>query len=355
MNEQELAMLAAINAARVERGVHALAAEGRLAAAARVHAADMGAHPGLVHVGSDGSTIEERVRRAGYAPARWGEVVAWGWQGEVGPAVAWWLASPDHVGYVLSADFTEIGVGYAVGAGPWGHYWVVDLGRPVDGAPPAPPRPYVSYAPVVVGAPTGGPGGIDLLPYLCGDGRAYRVGNQRGTFEVFQSQVGDGRFYQVKAWDDLSVVHWEEFVVSGEFIGRDVDTSPGGGRFYRQFGAPWVRRWMRPGERFAQGKRVQFYRLDGCDPVEASSGNVTDTIELVEQLRGWRSVFGVEVEDAITLRWVEGGEWYTYGRGWGLVGWRRAHADEQSPVWSAVSELRPGVGRLERLRVGCLE
>jgi hypothetical protein len=43
----------------------------------------------------------------------------------------------------------------------------------------------------------------------------------------------------------------------------------------------------------------------------------------VEHLRGWRSVFGVEVDDVITLRWEQGGELYTFGRGYGLVAWRR--------------------------------
>ena len=204
-------------------------------AAAERHAQDMAAHPGIVHIGSDGSTIEERIRGAGYAPVAFGEVVAWGWQGEVAPALEWWLNSPAHVGYVLSPEYTEIGVGYATGLGPWGHYWAVDFGRPATVAPPPPPpRPYTSHVPIVLGG-TVAPG-IDLLDYLRGDGRAYRVGNQRGTYEVFQTQTEGDRFYQVKAWDDLSVVHWEEFTVDNDHIGRDVDTSPGVGRVYRQVG-----------------------------------------------------------------------------------------------------------------------
>ena len=95
--------------------------------------------------------------------------------------------------------------------------------------------------------------------YLRGDGRAYRVGNGWGSFEVFQTQTEGDTFYQVKAWDDLSVVNWEQFVVTPEYIGRDVDTSPGGGRFYRQFAAPWVKRRMRVGESFSQAKRAVSY------------------------------------------------------------------------------------------------
>jgi uncharacterized protein YkwD len=148
MTDHELAMLQAINAARVERGLHALAANAPLATAAERHAQDMAAHPGIVHIGSDGSTIEERIRGAGYAPVAFGEVVAWGWQGEVAPALAWWLNSPGHALYLLAANVSDIGVGYAAG-GAWGAYWAVDFGRRVAPVPPA-PAPAV-FVPVVVG------------------------------------------------------------------------------------------------------------------------------------------------------------------------------------------------------------
>lgn len=351
MNIYEHAMMQAINAARTSRGVHALAASDLLAAAAARHAQDMATHPGIVHVGSDGSSIEGRIRAAGYAPVAFGEVVAWGWAGEVAPALEWWLNSPEHVGYVLSPEYTEMGVGYATGLGPWSHYWAVDFGRPVA-PPPAPPRPYTSHVPIVVGGTVAA--GLALLDYLRGDGRAYRVGNGWGTFEVFQTQTEDDRFYQVKAWNDLSVVNYEEFIVTPEYIGRDIDTSPGGGRFYRQFAAPWVKRRMRIGESFTAAKRVQFYRADDCAPIALHSGSVTDTITLVEHLAEWRSRFGVELRDVIRLRWEQGGEDYYYARGLGMVAWRRAHNDAHSPEWSAISEMRPDVGRLRRLAIPCL-
>jgi hypothetical protein len=201
--------------------------------------------------------------------------------------------------------------------------------------------------------------GIDLLPYLRGDGRTYRMGNAWGSFEIFQTQAEGDRFYQIKAWDDLSVVNWEEFVVSADSIGRDVDTSPGGGRFYRHLrdgspGAPWVRRRMRVGEGFSQTKQVQFYRAVDCAAVEQHSGTVTDTITLAEHLSEWRSPFGVVVPDVAVLKWEQGGEVYRFGKGYGLVGWERAHQDPNSPVWSGISEMRPDVGRLARLKIDCL-
>ena len=151
-------MLAAINAARAARGAGPLQADGRLVTAARQHAADIGQHPGLLHIGSDGMTIEARLRRAGYQAARWGEVVGWGWQGEIAPMLDWWLQSADHVGYVLDPTMTEVGVGYATGLGPWGHYWCVDFARPSAEERPAPPGvepdappPHVAYVPIVTG------------------------------------------------------------------------------------------------------------------------------------------------------------------------------------------------------------
>ena len=182
MTDHELAMLQAINAARLERGLHALAANANAAAAARRHAEDMAYHPGLVHIGSDGSDGGARLLQEGYYWAAWTEAVGWGFGGDVGAMVMWWLASAEHRAIVLSADMVDIGVGYATGLGPWGSYWCVDFGRRRDGTPPPPEppppppaRPYTSYAPVVVGGTVAA--GVDLLDYLRGDGRAYRVGN----------------------------------------------------------------------------------------------------------------------------------------------------------------------------------
>lgn len=365
MNAHEAEMLERINAARVGHGRAGLRPVAALTEAARRHAADMAAHPGMVHEGSDGSDGGRRMLEEGYFWEWWGEIVGWGFGGSASQMLAWWLASPVHRDIVLDETWRDVGIGYVVAPGSlWGHYWTVDFGRrdePVEPEPEPTPRPtpgpYTSYVPVAAG---GGEATIDLLPYLRGDGRAYRVGNAWGSFEVFQSQAEGERFYQIKAWDDLSVVHWEEFVVAADTIGRDVDTSPGGGRFYRQLldgspGAPWVRRRMRVGESFSQAKRVQFYRADNCEAVALHSGTVTDTITLVEHLSEWRSPFGVVVPDVVVLKWEQGGEVYHWGRGYGLVGWARAHQDPNSPVWSGIAEMRPGVGRLERLRLDCLE
>jgi hypothetical protein len=353
-------MITRINAARAANGLPPLSASVQLANAAARHSGDLASSPWLIdsgrwHEGSDGSTILDRIRREGYEPAQWRENVGWGFGGNDAQMMAWWMASPAHAAAILKPQFEDVGVADIDAPGSaWGHYWVVEFGRR-DGAPPEPPRPYTSHVPIVT-AP--GLVELDLVNYLRGDGRTYRVGNSRGSFEVFQSQTEGDRFYQVKAWDDQSVVNWEGFRSDEEYIRRDVDTSPGGDRFYRQFDAPWVRRRMAIGQTFTQAKRVQFYRLENCVPIEQFSGDVIDSIQLVAHHREYtfpaRDWPAVTLPDVVELEWVQGGETYLYARNYGLVGWARKHSDPNSPQWSAICEMRPDVGQMTRLGIGCL-
>src|SRR5437763_9878267 len=72
------ALIAAHNKERAERKLPPLAAEPRLTAAAKAHAADMASHKKMAHEGSDGSAPADRVRRAGYTYLKTGENVAAG-------------------------------------------------------------------------------------------------------------------------------------------------------------------------------------------------------------------------------------------------------------------------------------
>ena len=146
MNDHELAIIARINDARAARGIAPLKPDNRLSGAARGHAEDMAAHPGMVHIGSDGSTIGERILRSGYRGAYYAELVGYGFEGEPGPMVDWWLQSPDHAPYILDPAMTDIGAGYATGLGPWGSYWTVDMGAGDSAA-----ATFWSYAPVAMG------------------------------------------------------------------------------------------------------------------------------------------------------------------------------------------------------------
>ncbi len=98
--------------------------------AATAHARDMAAHATLDHRGSDGSTPDERVSRAGYRWRATGENVASG-QRDADAVVAAWLESPGHCANIMAPGFTEMGVAFAlVPGGNPGIYWAQSFGTP---------------------------------------------------------------------------------------------------------------------------------------------------------------------------------------------------------------------------------
>ena len=131
------ATLCLINAARDAHGLAPLAAEERLARAARRHAADMVARAYFSHVTPSGTSFGDRLRRVGYASScAWtgGETLAWGTgsKGSPGSRVAAWMRSPAHRLILLDPAYREAGVGIEVGvpgAAEPGFTYVADLGR----------------------------------------------------------------------------------------------------------------------------------------------------------------------------------------------------------------------------------
>ena len=97
--------------------------EAKLSAAAQLHSQDMRATSTLSHVGSDGSTLVQRVERQGYPWSRLAENVAWGYD-EVDEVVAGWLSSPGHCANIMNPDYRELGVGVA------GTFWTQVFGTP---------------------------------------------------------------------------------------------------------------------------------------------------------------------------------------------------------------------------------
>ena len=64
------------------------------------------------HVGSDGSSLVQRVTDAGYAPyAAVGEIVFWSTGAGSAPAVAvdWWMNSPGHRAIITDCALTDAG------------------------------------------------------------------------------------------------------------------------------------------------------------------------------------------------------------------------------------------------------
>ena len=109
-----------VNAARAEQrscgteGVFAAAApltlDARLMAAAQKHSADMHQHGFMSHIGSDGSTLRQRVEREGYAWRRLSENVAWGYAMPEGVMAAW-LGSDGHCANIMDPQVSELGLG----------------------------------------------------------------------------------------------------------------------------------------------------------------------------------------------------------------------------------------------------
>lgn len=120
----EEAALARVNRLRRQAGRAALRWSPVLAEVARAHAEDMARNGFFAHQGSDGSTISDRVARAGYGWCRVAENIAQG-QRSLDAAIAGWQGSAGHRRNMLNRDMADLGVA----RGP-GNTWVMVLARP---------------------------------------------------------------------------------------------------------------------------------------------------------------------------------------------------------------------------------
>ncbi len=103
---------ARINQARADAGLPPLALNAQLNAAAQAHADDMQKNGvSLGHRGSDGSTIKQRIARAGYGGGTTGE--NWAAYRTFDQIMNFWLNDPPHRSNILNNKFREIGVGVA--------------------------------------------------------------------------------------------------------------------------------------------------------------------------------------------------------------------------------------------------
>jgi uncharacterized protein YkwD len=121
-------MLSRINAERASVGAAPLQLCARLTNAAQAHSADQAAHNTMSHVGSNGSTFDQRIEAAGYI--HWNalaENVAAGYT-TVDSVMTGWMNSPGHRTNLLSTSYVHVGVGQAT-AGNGTMYWTQDFGR----------------------------------------------------------------------------------------------------------------------------------------------------------------------------------------------------------------------------------
>jgi uncharacterized protein YkwD len=98
--------------------------------AAAEHSQDMAAHDYMDHTGRDGSSPADRVTRTGYKWRTVGENLA---SGIMTPeeVVKGWVGSPHHCENLMSAQFTQMAVAYAVNPSSGGGiYWTQVFGTP---------------------------------------------------------------------------------------------------------------------------------------------------------------------------------------------------------------------------------
>lgn len=124
--------IAAINAYRAQNNLPAYTVNTLLVRAAQRHANDMACNNFFTHTGTDGSTPQIRVADAGYAASSVSENVYGSNPPLDGPGVVnWWKTDATDIRHnqnLLSATYTEIGVGYAFFNG-FGYYVLV-LAKP---------------------------------------------------------------------------------------------------------------------------------------------------------------------------------------------------------------------------------
>jgi uncharacterized protein YkwD len=127
----ETSILDMINQQRVAYGRLPLNLVPALTQAARRHSRDMADNDFTGHIGTDGTNAGERMVEEGYDWTVWGEIIGWGFDGDAGSMMDWWMnQSPSHRAVILDPEFEDVGIGYAVNPdSTHGHYWTVVFGR----------------------------------------------------------------------------------------------------------------------------------------------------------------------------------------------------------------------------------
>ena len=120
-----------VNEERKRAGLRPLRASKTLDASSQRHAEDMLTRAYFAHASPEGTTVRRRVEAAGYAPRAVAENLAAG-PTTAAQVVEGWMNSPGHRANILDPDYTELGVGLAIGENRKGHQvlWVQNFGRP---------------------------------------------------------------------------------------------------------------------------------------------------------------------------------------------------------------------------------
>jgi uncharacterized protein YkwD len=148
------ATLCLLNQQRAANGIGPLVENAALSTASAGYSQRMVAQGFFGHESPDGGTLVERLTDVGYLgdDAAWivGENIGWG-QASLATArsmVTAWMNSPGHRENLLSADYTQVGLGLALGTPTdqtWGATYTTDFGAGVARVP-AHPRPKAAAA-----------------------------------------------------------------------------------------------------------------------------------------------------------------------------------------------------------------
>jgi uncharacterized protein YkwD len=123
-------LLALINTERTNAGVPAVTLNMQLSAAAQGHSIDQACNGFTGHIGSNGSTIGDRIYASGYSPSYYVEIIAPA-ADTPQAAIGQWNGSALHRLAMLDPKATEIGIGYVYSSTSlYGYYVTVDLASP---------------------------------------------------------------------------------------------------------------------------------------------------------------------------------------------------------------------------------
>jgi uncharacterized protein YkwD len=121
-------VLANLNAQRKAYGLSTFTLSAKLDKAAQGHACDNAARRSISHDSSDGGTLKDRLRKAGYRYRAAAENTGRGF-GTGTRAVEWWMNSEKHRGNILYPRVKEVGIGIALSAAPDNKlHWVINFG-----------------------------------------------------------------------------------------------------------------------------------------------------------------------------------------------------------------------------------
>ena len=146
-------MLDLVNTQRSKAGAGPLAMDVDCMAASKAHTEDQASHLFMGHVGSDGSTLSDRITATGFKWDAIAENVAEG-QKTVEEVMTAWMNSPEHRANLLNPVYTRFGYCQQVGS-DGNIYWTQDFAHPMGGF--TPPDVTVPTTPAVPSTPVAPP------------------------------------------------------------------------------------------------------------------------------------------------------------------------------------------------------